>query len=161
MSRWRASSGELEKLGAVFQVTAPSKHMDQGGFQDPIRFFEIQTATIANAAVVLNFASTLTVDAAILDRPVVCVGWDARPDALFPEGRSIRYAHSSHYAPLVATGGVRVARSASEAVAIVARYLDDPGLDAEARRLLVDEVAEHIGEGGVRFGDAVLRLLAR
>jgi hypothetical protein len=46
-------------------------------------------------------------------------------------------------------------------VAIVARYLDDPGLDAEARRLLVDEVAEHIGEGGVRFGDAVLRLLAR
>ena len=101
----------LEKLGAVLQVTAPTTHMDEGGSGPLKEFFRDQVNCLYHAAVVLNTASTLTVDASILDRPVICFAYDAVPDEKFPEGRALAYSQSTHYSPLVATDGVKVVRS--------------------------------------------------
>jgi hypothetical protein len=140
-TRWNGARGELETLGTVIQHTAPPTPMDTGGFVPPGDFYQEQINALSHAAAVINISSTLTVDAAILDRPVICLAYDAAPDGRFPEGRAKLYAYSSHYARLVATGGVAVVGSAAECVQAVETYLADPGRDREGRREIVEIVA--------------------
>ena len=102
----------------------------------------------------LNTSSTLTVDAAILDRPVICFAYDTVPDEKFAEGRALAYTHSSHFAPLVATGGVKVVHSLEECMQSIGAYLVDPSLDRAGRREIVKKVL------GVADGGAGERLAA-
>lgn len=140
-TRWNGVRGELEALGTLVQRTAPPTPMDTGGFVPPGDFYQEQINALSHAAAVINISSTLTVDAAILDRPVICLAYDVEPDPKFPEGRAKLYAYSSHYARLVATGGVAVVGSAAECVRAVEAYVADPGLHREGRREIVEIVA--------------------
>ena len=157
--RWGEVRGELEKLGAVIRSTAPAKHQDLGGIVSPAEFYGDQINSLVHAAVVVCSSSTLTVDAALLDRPVVCTAYDVLPpgapaDQLFPEGRALAFSRGSHYTPLVETGGVRVAHDRAECLDAVGRYLEDPALDREARRRLAGRVAR-LPVGGA--GEALAR----
>jgi hypothetical protein len=112
--------------------------------------------------VVLNTASTLTVDASILDRPVICFGYDAVPDDKFPEGRALAYSQSTHYSPLVATGGVPVVRSLEQCVQTIQAYLDNPALDRTGRRAIVARVmGDADGGAGDRLAAEVLAMAER
>jgi hypothetical protein len=133
--------------------------MDEGGFVPPKEFFRDQVNCLHHAAVVLNTASTLTVDASILDRPVICFGYDAVPDAKFPEGRALAYSRSAHYTPLVATGGVRVVRSLQDCLQTIAAYLEDPALDRAGRQEIVAKVMGRCdGGAGERLAADVLAM---
>ncbi len=157
--RWSRFRGELDTAGVVLQHTAPAIAMGRGGFVPPAEFYREQINALANAAVVLNMSSTLTVDAALLDRPVICLAYDVAPDPRVPEGRAWVYAHSPHYAPLAATGGVKVVRSAAECVQAVEAYLADPGLDREGRRQIAAMVAGPAdGGAGERLARETLEL---
>lgn len=160
--RWVTLAPELERLGARLQSTAPETHMDFGGFLPPEEFYRDQVSCLRHAAVVLNSSSTLTVDAALLDRPIVCIAYDAVQDPLFPEGRAMAFRLGSHYAPLAATGGVAVASSQVEALAAIDRYLDDPRWDAPGRRQIVELVtATPDGGAGRRLAGELAALAAR
>lgn len=158
-SRWAALRPKLLTLGAVIQETAPPVHMDEGGFVPPREFYRDQVNCLVHAAVVLNTSSTLTVDSAILDRPVVCLAYDLAPDPLFPEGRAWAYAKSTHYARLVETGGVAVVRSEEECVRAIRNYLEEPDRDREGRRRIVNVVtSDSDGGAGERLAAEVLAL---
>jgi hypothetical protein len=160
--RWEEERARVEKMGAVIQVTAPSTHMDEGGFVPPKEFFRDQVNCLHHSAVVLNTASTLTVDASILDRPVICFGYDAVPDDKFPEGRALAYSQSTHYSPLVATGGVKVVHSLEHCVQTIQAYLDNPALDRAGRREIVARVmGEADGGAGERLAAEVLAMAER
>jgi hypothetical protein len=157
--RWEGRHQELERLGTMLQLTTPPTPMDAGGFVPPADFYREQVNALWHAAAVINISSTLTVDAALLDRPVICLAYDAQPDPKFPEGRARLYAYSSHYAPLVATGGVTMAASAAECVRAVEAYLGDPGLHRERRRKIVQIVAGPAdGRAGERLAAEVAAL---
>ncbi len=87
------------------------------------------TATLKYADVVLNFASTVAMEAAIFDRPVINVA--------FPDYRRIvyQYEYNKH---IVDTGGVRLARSPEELSELVNMYFRNPALDREARAKLLE-----------------------
>jgi hypothetical protein len=158
-SRWMAHRDRLNTLGAVIQQTAPTMHMDLGGFVPPKEFYGEQINSLTHAAIVINTASTLTVDAAILNRPVVCIGFDAVSDPKFPEGRAWAYSQSSHYGALVATGGVTVVRSLAECVETVKNYLNNPSLGNTGRREIVNMIIGLAdGRAGERLAEEVLAL---
>jgi hypothetical protein len=140
-------------------VTAPTKHMDEGGFRLPEDFYGEQIATLENAAVVINTASTLTVDASLLDRPVVSIAYDLFPDQDFPEGRSSAFNSSTHFAPLIELGGVVKAKSPEHLLRVIERYIEDPSIDSEGRSRIVHHVlGSASGDSGVRLAAEVLRL---
>lgn len=160
-SRWQPLMDAVRAAGAVLQHTAPPVHMDQGGYVPAAEFYREQVSALTHAAVVVNSSSTLTVDAAILDRPVVCLAYDVGPDPKFPEGRAQLFVKMSHYAPLVATGGVRVVRSTPECVAAIREYLAHPELQRAERQKIVDIVAGTVdGGAGARLADEVIALAA-
>ena len=156
--RWREHAEFFARHRTVLQHTSPPTHMDNGGFVPPTDFFRDQINCLKHAAVVLNTASTLTVDAAILDRPVICFGYDTQCDPKFPNGRALEYSQSNHYRTLVETGGVRVVRALEECLAAIEHYLRHPECDREGRDKIVRCVTATVGGAGERLAEEVLSL---
>ncbi len=112
-----------------------------------------------HAEVNVNLASTMTLDFAIHDRPVVNVAFDVTDPP--PLGRPLWdfYYRFEHYQPVVEIGAARFARSRDELVAHVNAYLDDPSLDREARRQLVNlEVGVPIGQSSRKIVEVLKRI---
>jgi len=158
-SRWPGHFANLRSMGVVIQQPIPDKPMDSGGFTLPELFFREQINTIRHAAVVINTASSLTVDAAILDRPVISLGYDLDVDEVFPEGRSRFYNRSAHFGPLAETGGVWVAESEEACVEAIHAYLENPDLHREGRCQIARMVGGALdGRAGVRLAQEVVCL---
>jgi hypothetical protein len=102
------------------------------------------------ADVSLTVGSTLAIDAALCDTPVIGVAFDGRQK--LPYSRSIRRAYDyTHYQPLVETGGLPLAESEDQMIALVNRYLADRQLDHEGRATMVREQAWRMdGHSGER-----------
>ena len=157
LSRWE-DHVSLFPEGVVIVETSPPIHMDKGGFVPPQDFYQEQVNAIYHASVVLNSSSSLTVDAAILDRPIICIAYDLEKDPLFPEGRAYAYSKSEHYSKLVATGGVWVATSEEECLRAIETYWRHPELHRQERRFLVDVVTDDIHQkSGIRLAKALFR----
>jgi len=117
-------------------------------------------STIAHADVCVNVASTMSLDAAILDRPVVNIDFTAERDA--PRGLLYEEYGADHYRPLVESGGVRVAHDWVELERLLVRALDDPGVDrAERARMVSRECGVVDGHAARRVAAALLELLDR
>jgi CDP-glycerol glycerophosphotransferase (TagB/SpsB family) len=93
--------------------------------------------TLAHTDVLINVASTITLEACILNKPVVNIGFDGRSQReYFSSVR--RYFDYVHYRNMLKTGGVRVAFTKDELVQIVNTYLEDNSIDAEGRKEIVE-----------------------
>lgn len=100
----------------------------------------------AHADVNVNMASTMTLDFAIHDRPVVNIAIDVTDPPRFGAPYWNYYYEFDHYRPVVQLGAARVARTRDELSSALAAYLADPSLDAAARRRFVAlEIGQPIG----------------
>jgi hypothetical protein len=116
--------------------------------------------TLAHADVVVNVASTIAIEAAICDTPVVNIGFDGEQELDFLDSAR-RYYRYTHYKPLVDAGAVRVAGNPTELVELVERYLREPSLDQAGRARAVEELVYRAdGKAGERVGEFILRQLA-
>lgn len=116
-------------------------------------------ATLAHSDLIINFASTTTIEACIFDTPVVNIGFDGRDGLPLP--LSIRrYFHYEHYQPVLREGAVRVANTPSEMIGLANAYLADPSLDRVARRRLVVQLAGFTdGASGRRVGQEIVDMV--
>lgn len=108
----------------------------------------------AHADVNVNVASTMTLDFALRDKPVVNIGFEV------DEAGRVRpwldYYSFDHYRPVLELGAARVARSPEELAEHVNAYLANPALDREGRRRLVElEVGVPVGEASRRVVKAL------
>ena len=95
-------------------------------------------ATLRHSDVIVNVASTIAVEAAIFDTPVVNVAFDGEKESDFARSAR-RYYKFTHYANITRHDAVRVAWSPEELVAHVRSYLDDPAQDRDGRAQVVRE----------------------
>lgn len=84
----------------------------------------------------INVFSTVTLEAALLDKPIVHIAFDPRP----VRGRipCAEYYRFDHFAPITKSGAGRLVHSFDELYTAVGEYIRDPAQDAPARRRLVD-----------------------
>jgi len=109
-----------------------------------------------HADVNINMASTMTLDFAIHDRPVVNIAFDVADPP--PKGKPLwdYYYHFEHYHPVVAIGAARFAHSRDELAEHVNAYLEDPSLDRGSRRKFVElEVGVPLGKSS----ECILKVL--
>lgn len=100
-----------------------------------------------HADVNVNLASTMTLDFAIHDRPVVNIAFDVAQPPIFGKSLWEFYYQFDHYRPIVEIGAARFARSRDELAQHINTYLENPALDRDERRQLVElEVALPIGQ---------------
>lgn len=116
--------------------------------------------TMRYSDVVINVASTLAIEAAIFDTPVVNIAFDGETPAIW-ERSAKRYYRFTHYVNITRQGAVRVAEEPRALVEAVGAYLDDPSLDRDGRRRVVLEQCQFLdGRAGERVAAFVAEELA-
>jgi len=116
--------------------------------------------TLYHSDVVVNAGTTVTLDAAYLDTPIVCVAFDGH-------GKNRDYMQSCrrlydypHFRSVVHSGGVRMAYTPQEMIQWVNAYLGNPALDSEGRMRLKKEQAHFVdGKSAKRMAKIVIREL--
>jgi hypothetical protein len=112
--------------------------------------------TFRHAAVVVNLSSTVTVDAAIFDKPVVNLDFDPQPGQA--DQQLIREVNHSwpHFKPIAESGGVWLVNDFDELEEAVKTYLDNPHLHRDERKWVVEHVCGFTdGKCGERMADAI------
>jgi hypothetical protein len=132
----------------------PGVHLDR---DTPLDDMKHLAATMWHSDVVINTSSTISIDAAALDTPVVCACWDGY--RTLPDDKSVRRYHKyTHFKKLLSLGGVRVAHSLDEMVGHLRSYLADPVTDREGRARIVEEQCRSMdGKAGERMAEYILR----
>jgi hypothetical protein len=116
--------------------------------------------TMRYSDVVVNVASTLAIEAAIFDTPVVNIAFDGSEPCEWARSAR-RYYRFTHYVNITRQGAVRVAEQPGELVDWIARYLADRSMDREGRRRMVIEQCHFLdGLAARRVGDFILEELA-
>lgn len=133
-----------------------------GGKQGEFEFDRDDVVHLANTLyhcdLLIHTASTLGIEAAIFDKPSITLAYDgtASPPAGLSTARYYGYVHMRR---VLATGGMKVARSFEELLRYSGEYLVSPGLDHEARERIVRENTHIIdGKAGGRTAKAILAL---
>ena len=109
----------------------------------------------------INVASTMTLDFALHNKPVVNIAFDVTDPPPFGKPLWEYYYRFEHYRPVVELGAARFARSPEELANHTNAYLNDPDLDQDNRRRLVElEVSLPLGRSGQRIVE-VLEAIAR
>jgi hypothetical protein len=126
-----------------------------GDMEKSIYFINILT----HADVVLSIYSTMIMEAAVLDRPLMTIAFDG--SHVRPYHRSLRrFEEFDHFRDVLATGAVRTARDFSGLEADICAYLDDPGRDSDARELMRRRVCGPLDGGASRrVRDALMESL--
>jgi hypothetical protein len=107
----------------------------------------------------VNLGSTMTLDFAIRDRPVVNVAFDVNSPPPFGVSLWDHHYQFEHYQPVIELGAARFPRNAPALAADVTAYLADPSLDAHGRRALVDlQVGRPVGQSSSCIADTLQRL---
>jgi hypothetical protein len=117
--------------------------------------------TLRHSDVIVNVASTIAIEAAIFDTPIVNVSFDGEAESPF-EKSARRYYRFTHYVNITRHGAVRVAASPDELVSHVGRYLAEPALDADARRKMALEQCQFLdGCAAERVAETLIDDLTR
>ena len=153
------------EMRSKFERFAPDVVVQQYGEPDEARNMRSQddeqitdwVNTFRHADVVVHLSSSVAVDAALFDRPSVCMDYDPMPgQKLQALVRDVNHVWT-HYKPVAESGGTWLAGSPEKVVEAVRAYLRNPALHREERR----HMAEHVcgftdGRCGTRLADAVL-----
>lgn len=116
------------------------------------------TNLTAHCDVNINVASTMTLDFALHDKPVVNIGFDIGRDGVTHPW--LDYYSFDHYRPVVELGAARVARSGDELAFHVNRYLEQPEADGEGRRRLREmQVGQPLGRASHHIAEVVNRIV--
>jgi hypothetical protein len=99
--------------------------------------------TMRHSDVIVNVASTLAIEAAIVDTPVVNIAFDGEEPSPF-ERSARRYYRFTHYVNVTRHHAVRVADTPAQLVDEIGRYLDDPSRDRDGRRRVVLEQCQFL-----------------
>lgn len=114
--------------------------------------------SIYHSEIVINTASSMSIDAAIIDKPVICIGFDGKEK--LPYNQSVlRFYSRDHYANLIKTGGVDLVKNNYELIESINNYLRNPGHKKEERRLIVKQQCYKLnGESSKIIADFLFRL---
>ena len=149
-NRWE----RLDNRSSRIVISRPWK---QDGDDLGIEYQAFLVNTLLHADACLNMASTMSLDAAVVDTPVVCVAFAGERGGA--EDRFCRQVYQTeHYRPLIESGGLRLAQDLDQLVAEVSAYLQKPERDYLGRQELV---RQEIGQVDGRARERVAALVAR
>ena len=116
-------------------------------------------STLFHMSLLVCYASSISVDAAILDKPVINIGFELRPRARGVKS-PVQFFAQTHYEKALATGGIHLARTREDFVEWVNRYLAYPEFDRQGRKRLAEEQCMFLdGKSGERIARYIITVL--
>lgn len=148
-----------------FYIDDPGTQFQEGVYRDREMSPE-DSARLADelfhSDLVINYGSTITVDAVFFDKPVIMVAFDGLDGyGKRPYLQSVRrFLDFTHLKKMLKTGCCRIARSQEDLVEYIKAYLENPQLDKEGRKRLVDnQIGKKSFGSGKRIADYIFNAL--
>ena len=120
----------FEKAGREIVLPSGRKRIEMG-YSDLLNL----KYTLKYTDININYASTISIEACIFDKPITNIGY---------LGRYAQAYGFEHYAPLCKVGAVRVVKDDSDLPKFINDYLTNPTLDHEARQEIVRKYVKSI-----------------
>lgn len=118
---------------------------------------EYLSNTLHYMSLLICYASSISVDAAVFDKPVININFEIKDNKLLSKSPT-QFYRMTHYRKALDTGGIRLVQSEEELITRVKNYLDDPALDQEKRKALVASQCKFLdGKSGERIGKFLLK----
>ncbi|MDZ4838520.1 MAG: hypothetical protein SGJ04_00795 [Bacteroidota bacterium] len=115
-------------------------------------------STFNHIELVINLASTVSIDASVLNKPVINLNFD-------PSGKKNKLVNDvnfkmNHFAPVTETGGLWLVNNYQELIEACKIYLENPNLHTKERRDVVELViGNYQRDGAKQFATAVVKFL--
>jgi CDP-glycerol glycerophosphotransferase (TagB/SpsB family) len=153
---------ELSKLYALqgprVAIDTPAVLSDRLAWDLPKSDIHHLASLVNGSVMFLSANSTLSLEACILDRPVINIGFDGSENLPYDQSAR-RGLDFIHIAKLLSLGGVRVARSFRDLSRHINAYLENPRLEREGRmRTAIQECGAQDGRATERVVDTLISL---
>ncbi|MEW6718161.1 MAG: hypothetical protein AB1345_11755 [Chloroflexota bacterium] len=118
----------------------------------------IYTSLLHHCALGINAASTVSLELMMLDKPVINLGFEPPGSNLPHWSRFSRHVDYEHYRPVAQSGGVMVARSVNDLIAMIYRGLTKAGVDSPKRKAFMSQMMNGNldGQSGRRVAEKLL-----
>lgn len=153
----------LEHIKGKKHVSAHvnTAYVDQKGGEAKLDSTSILINTLVHADVVTTGASTIAIDATVLKKPVICVGFDGltseRDAGYWPSVRRF-YDTYTHFEALMGTGAIKLAQDKKELAMQINECFKAPKVDMiRQQRVLGLFVEPFDGQAGQRVAEAISR----
>ena len=124
---------------------------------EKIEIYDLKNC-LKHADVVISTASTITIEAALLDTPIISIGFDFRPVNYWVSS-AVRNV-DEHFLPIRKTGGVVVAGSPEEFLNAINNYLENRQLHKKERLEITRQQAQFLdGKSGERIAKFLISFL--
>ncbi len=115
--------------------------------------------TLRHAALGINVASTISLELCMFDKPVINVGYNPKS----VDESDLNYAdyyEFDHYAPIVESGAVEVARNREQMREMILNFLNQPERASEQRKKLISKMFGKSldGNSARRVADVLLKI---
>jgi hypothetical protein len=156
-ARWQHLSEQALNVVVSSPWTSPP---DAQGWVVPCADdMRLLVSSLAHCGACVNMCSTIALDAAILDRPVIGIAFSTVPGSV-EELVYLESYESLHYRPLVESGGLSLAHGWDELMSAVRKALTVPALDRPARRRMVETECGLVdGHATERVAETILTIL--
>ncbi|OVE76449.1 hypothetical protein BVX97_01015 [bacterium E08(2017)] len=143
-------------------------HINQPDVRDSAMRHDMPKSEISDLAgilnssdILVNMVSTLTIEAALLDVPIVNVSFEGDPKRKIHPRQNIDYdIRQCHNQRVIKTGGVSMARDEADLIESINRYLENPSLHAEERNIIREqECGPNKGSAGTTIANQIISLL--
>lgn len=110
--------------------------------------------------VLINVASTLTLDACCFDKPIIAIGFSVLHNLRSGKDVTNTYYEMDHYQDVLKTGAVDLVKSEQELLDSLNKYLAHPGHKREERKILLNKLCYKVdGNSAKRISDEILSML--
>ena len=155
--KYQSNFDEIEKI-SEFTMDRPFTYLDKNNFNSWIfqeEEIEHWYNSIYHSSMVINTASSISIDAAVLDRPIICIGFDGK-EKLSYEHSVLRFYSRDHYANLIKTKGIDLVKNNDELIESINKYLKDLDCKKEERKMLVKQQCYNLdGKSSLRIADFI------
>jgi len=115
--------------------------------------------SLAYSSVLVGYASSISIDAAIMDLPIININFETNSPKKLVKSPTYYYK-TEHYGRVLRSGGIRLVHNKNELVYWMNKYIENPDIDREKRKKIVQEHCwKADGKSSERISNIILKLL--
>jgi CDP-glycerol glycerophosphotransferase (TagB/SpsB family) len=116
-------------------------------------------ATLKHMSILICYASSISVDAAVFDKPVININYEIKENNIMLKSPTQHY-NSEHYKNALKTGAIDLVGSEDELVRSINSYLLDSSIKSKEREQLIKEQCTFTdGKSGERIANFILNII--
>jgi len=94
------------------------------------------------SSLVVCYASSLSIDAALFDKPIININFEIKDNGKLSKSPTVFYK-MTHYKKALNAGGIKLVDNENELIEWVNKYLENPILDKDGRKKLVQKQCQY------------------